>query len=85
MGPYVGGLEPLLGLILTVLGGSWDLYGWSWVRPEASVGDPVPLLGPLWVVLGGSWASVDGPAGGPWGEKWPKPEREHDPQKGRAP
>ena len=46
----------------------------------AFVGGLVPLLGPKLAVLGGLGAEVIG-LGNDQGEKWPKPERERDPQR----
>ena len=40
----------------------------------------MPLSGPKLAVLGGLGAKVVG-LGSDQGEKWPKPEREHDPQR----
>ena len=124
---YVGGLGPLLGPMLAVLGRSWGLYGrsgaekckehgdlenvlisragarsaawrsvlrpmlavlgrswalcWrSWAALGAYVGGLGSRSGPKLAVLGGLGAEVVG-LGSDQGEKWPKPEREHDPQR----
>ena len=60
---------PLLGPMLVVL-----------AALGAFVGGLVPLLGPKLAVLGGLGAEVIG-LGNDQGEKWPKPERERDPQR----
>ena len=53
---YVGGLGPLLGPMLAVLGHSWALRWRSWIALRAYVGGLGPLLGPMLAVLGRSWA-----------------------------
>ena len=66
-GAYVGGLEPLLEPMLAVLGRSWGLCRRSWA------------------VLGREVAQTQAAERSGkriWAEKWPKPERERDPQKG---
>ena len=69
LGAYVGGLGLLLGPMLTVLGRFRGLSGRSW-----------DAFGPKLAVLGGLGAEVVG-LGSDQGEKWPKPERERDPQR----
>ena len=69
LGAYVGGLGLLLGPMLTVLGRFRGLSGRSW-----------DAFGPKLAVLGGLGAEVVG-LGSDQGEKWPKPEREQDPQR----
>ena len=69
LGPYVGGLGPLLGQC-------WR----SWAALGAYVGGLGPLLAAKLAVLGGLGAVVVG-LGSDQGEKWPKPEREHDPRR----
>ena len=64
----------------SVLSCSWGLCGRSWAALGTYVGGLVPLSGPKLAVLGGLGAKVVG-LGSDQGEKWPKPEREHDPQR----
>ena len=61
----------------SVLSCSWGLCGRSWAALGTYVGGLVPLSGPKLAVLGGLGAKVVG-LGSDQGEKWPKPEREHD-------
>ena len=66
LGPYVGGLGPLLGRMLAVLGRSWGLCWWSWAALEAYVaalGDSWSLK---WSVLGLSGRSWEGIRAGKW-------------------
>ena len=49
-----GGLGPLLGLMLAVLGRSWSLCWRSWAALGTYVGGLGPLLGPMLAVLGRS-------------------------------
>ena len=74
------GLEPLLGPVLAVLGRSWALCWRSWAALGAYVGGLGSGSGPKLAVLGGLGAEVVG-LGSDQGEKWPKPERERDPQR----
>ena len=53
LGPYVGGLVPLLGPMSAVLGRSWSLCWQSWVALGAYVGDLRPLLGSMLIYVGG--------------------------------
>ena len=66
--------------MLAVLGRSWGLCWRSWAALGAYVDGLGPLLGPKLAVLGGLGAKVVG-LGSDQGEKWPKPERERDPQR----
>ena len=52
LGAYVGGLGPLLGPMLAVLGRSWALCCGSRATLGAHVGGLGPLLGPKLAVLG---------------------------------
>ena len=47
LGAYVGGLGPLLGPMLAVLGRSWGLCWRSWAALRAYVGGLGLLLGPM--------------------------------------
>ena len=47
LGAYVGGLGPLLGPMLAVLGRAWGLCWWSWAALEAYVVAFGLLLGPM--------------------------------------
>ena len=47
LGAYVGGLGPLLGPVLVVLGRSWGLCWRSWAALGADVGGLGLLLGPM--------------------------------------
>ena len=88
---YVGGLGPLFGPMLAVLGRSWGLCWRSWAALKAYVGGLGSRSGPMWAVLGTdqglSWRSwpVLGPKwsvlGADQAGKWPKAEREQDPQR----
>ena len=86
LGAYVAGLGSLLGPLRAVLGRSWGLCWRSWAALGAYVGGLGLLLEPILAVLGRRGAEVVGlgdSVGGPGGskaEKWPKPEREQDPQ-----
>ena len=70
LGAYVGGLGPLLGPMLAVLGRSWGLCWQSWAALGAHVGGLGSGSGPKLAVLGPMLAVL--------GEKWPKPERGGD-------
>ena len=52
LGAYVGGLGPLLGPMLAVLGRSWVLCWLSWAALKAHVGGLGSRSGPMWAVLG---------------------------------
>ena len=56
LGAYVGGLGPLLGPMLAVLGRSWGLCRRSCAALGAYVGGLGLLLGPMLAVLARSWA-----------------------------
>ena len=79
-------LEPMLACLgafiamLAVLGCSWALCWRSWAALGAYVGGLGSGSGPKLAVLGGLGAEVVG-LGNDQGEKWPKPERERDPQR----
>ena len=62
-----------------VLGRSWALCWRSWAALGAYVGGLGSGSGPKLAVLGGLGAEVVG-LGSDQGEKWPKPERERDPE-----
>ena len=93
----MGGPGSLSGPLWVVLGRSQGLCGRSWAvlgpllavlgrlgsALRCYVGGLGPLLGPMLAVLAALGASVGGP-GPSWAEKWPKPERESDPERGRA-
>ena len=88
LGAYVGGLGPLLGPMLAVLGRSWGLCWRPWAALKAYVGGLGSRSRPMWAVLGAdqglSWRSwpVLGPKWsvleGDQAEKWLWPERESD-------
>ena len=72
LGAYVGGLGPLLGLMLAVLGRSWGLCWRSWAALKAYVGGLGSRSGPMWAVLGAdqglcgrSWLRIRAHVGGP--------------------
>ena len=69
LGTYVGGLGPLLGPMLAVLGRSWDLCWRSWTALRAYVALETHFGGP-----GRSLA-----------EMWPKPKREQGPRDAGSP
>ena len=77
LGAYVGGLGPLLGPMLAVLGRSWGLCWRSWAALGAHVGGLGSGSGPKLAVLGPMLAVL--------GEKWPKPERGGDLASGSEP
>ena len=91
LGAYVGGLGPLLGPMLAVLGRSWGLCWRSWAALRAYVGGLGSGSGPKLAVLGPKRSVLEAiraksgpnPSGNAirqsdQGEKWPKPERERD-------
>ena len=94
LGAYVGGLGPLLGPILAVLGRSWALSWRSWAALGTNVGDLGPLLGLCWRSraalrasvrdLGRSWGLMLAVLGGLGPKSGPNPSGSRS-QKGRPP
>ena len=59
LGAYVGGLGPLLGPMLVVLGRSWGLCWRSWAALRAYVGGLGSGSGPKLAVLGPKWSVLE--------------------------
>ena len=72
------------GILLAVLGRSWGLCWLSWAALRAYVGGLGSGSGPKLAVLGALVAKVGG-LGSDQGEKWPKPKRESDQERGARP